>query len=133
MACAASYRKYLSPLVLWRLPCCLHVSLMPASAVAAHFACTCPHALRSQAAAPSPSAAALTPLLSRLTSFAAPPCSLPPPPQTHTGLALFEAITHLPCYYLTAAEEEILAARANELLQRCLPPGGEVVVELGVG
>lgn len=47
------------------------------------------------------------------------------------GSRLFEEICALPEYYLTRAEDEILALRAGELVQR-MPPGSEVV-ELGSG
>ena len=47
-----------------------------------------------------------------------------------TGSKLFELITGLPEYYLTAAETEILAEHADELMARLLP---DELVELGSG
>ncbi len=47
------------------------------------------------------------------------------------GSALFEEICALPEYYLTRAEQEILDARAGEILDAC--PRGAALVELGSG
>ena len=47
------------------------------------------------------------------------------------GSTLFEAITRLPEYYLTRTEQEIFAARADELARRV--EGASCVLELGAG
>lgn len=47
-----------------------------------------------------------------------------------TGSALFEAITALPEYYVTRAEEALLRARAADVMQRV---GPDEIVELGAG
>lgn len=47
------------------------------------------------------------------------------------GSALFEAITHLPEYYVTRAESEILGMRAEEIAKALGSPGR--LVELGSG
>ena len=47
------------------------------------------------------------------------------------GSRLFEAITHLPEYYLTGAETEILRSRCNDF-RRLIEPG-LAVVEFGSG
>ena len=47
------------------------------------------------------------------------------------GSALFEAITHLPEYGLTRADERVLVGHAEEIAQRITPP--VVVAELGSG
>ena len=47
------------------------------------------------------------------------------------GSALFEAICHLPEYYLTRAEREILAAHNDELAGSF--PNSTVLVEFGSG
>jgi len=63
-----------------------------------------------------------------LTTF---PKSLPPKYfYDAVGSALFERITGLPEYYLTRTEEEILAARARELMREVDPRD---IVELGAG
>lgn len=48
-----------------------------------------------------------------------------------TGSALFEAICEAPEYYLTRAEQAILAAHADEVAAAC--PPGTTLVELGSG
>src|SRR5215470_15116279 len=47
------------------------------------------------------------------------------------GSALFEAITHLPEYGLTRADERVLQRHATEIINRL--PGNLVVAELGSG
>jgi L-histidine N-alpha-methyltransferase len=49
------------------------------------------------------------------------------------GSALFEAITHLPEYYLTRAEREILAACANDIVTAAADDGPIELIELGSG
>ena len=59
------------------------------------------------------------------------PKSLPPKYfYDATGSALFDRITELPEYYLTRAEDAILAARAPELMREIAPRD---IVELGAG
>jgi L-histidine Nalpha-methyltransferase len=47
------------------------------------------------------------------------------------GSALFEAITHLPEYGLTRADERLLSEHASDIANALAPPG--IVVELGSG
>jgi dimethylhistidine N-methyltransferase len=47
------------------------------------------------------------------------------------GSALFEAICHLPWYWITRAEQRLLSAHASEILQRF--PSLSTIVELGPG
>src|SRR5271154_2586936 len=47
------------------------------------------------------------------------------------GSSLFEAITHLPEYGLTRADERLLSEHASDIANALAPPG--IVVELGSG
>lgn len=49
------------------------------------------------------------------------------------GLTLFDQITYLPEYYLTAAEADILANSGAEIVQSCVSGDGTLIVELGAG
>ncbi|KAJ1566719.1 hypothetical protein HK405_008709 [Cladochytrium tenue] len=48
------------------------------------------------------------------------------------GLELFDEITYLDEYYLTAAEIDVFARWADEMMRTCVSDGG-VLIELGVG
>lgn len=48
------------------------------------------------------------------------------------GLQLFDQITYLPEYYLTAAEADILAKSGPEIVRQCVADGTHII-ELGAG
>eukprot|EP00775_Hariotina_reticulata_P011388 gene11388-11536_t len=49
------------------------------------------------------------------------------------GLQLFDHITHIPEYYLTAAEADILAAHGLDIVKSCGISDGSMLLELGAG
>jgi hypothetical protein len=49
------------------------------------------------------------------------------------GLHLFDKITYVPEYYLTAAEADILAAHGPDIVESCGIRDGSMLLELGAG